>query len=100
MKDLRIELIIALAIFVYLLIISLIACILTVSDKKRAQENRWRISENTLLFVGLMGGAAAELAVMKKIHHKTKKPKFTIGLPLEIFLHIVIIILIISKAAV
>lgn len=99
MKDLKTEFIIVLAVLIYLLIISIIASFLTVSDKKRAQENMWRISENTLLFVGLMGGAAAELAVMKKIHHKTKKPKFTIGLPLEIFLHIVIIILIISKAA-
>ena len=99
MKDLKTDLTITLAILVYLLIISLISCALTISDKKRARENRWRIKESTLLIAGLLGGAAAELIVMKKIHHKTKKPKFTVGLPLEIFLHIIIITLLISKAA-
>lgn len=72
---------------------------MTVIDKRRAINGKWRTPEINLLIVGLLGGAVGEFVIMKKIRHKTKHAKFMIGLPLEIFLHIIILILIIYKVA-
>lgn len=83
----------------YFVVINLVAIILTIIDKKRAIKGKYRIPENTLMLTGLFGGALAEYFVMKKIHHKTKHSKFMIGLPLEIFFHIVLIALVIYKTA-
>lgn len=83
----------------YFAIINLIAGILSVVDKKRAIKGKYRIPESALMLTGLFGGALAEYFVMKKIHHKTKHSKFMIGLPLEIFFHIVLIALVIYKTA-
>lgn len=86
-------------ILVYLIFINIMASIVTVSDKKRAVKGKRRISENCLMLLGLFGGAAGEYATMQKIRHKTQHAKFMIGLPLEIFLHIILIALIIYKVA-
>ncbi len=83
----------------YIILISIVASALAISDKRRAQKNKWRIPESALMLAGLFGGALAEYLTMKKIHHKTKHAKFMVGLPLEIFLHIIIIGLIIYKVA-
>lgn len=90
---------IILILVIYLLLINLTAVILTISDKKRALNGRWRISENTLMLIALFGGAICEYITMKSIHHKTKHAKFMIGLPLIIFIHLVLIILTIYKVA-
>lgn len=84
---------------VYLTVINIAAIIMTIADKKRAVRGKWRISEFSLMLLGFLGGAAGEFITMKKIHHKTRHAKFMIGLPLEIFFHIVILILIIYKVA-
>lgn len=83
----------------YYILINALSAILTIMDKRKAVKGKWRIPENTLMISGLLGGAAGEYIMMKKIHHKTKHAKFMIGLPLEITLHIVIIALIIAKVA-
>ncbi|MCM1114756.1 MAG: DUF1294 domain-containing protein [Clostridium sp.] len=83
----------------YAVIINILAALLAIIDKRRAIKNKWRISEAVLMLIGLLGGAVGEYLTMKAIHHKTKHAKFMIGLPLEIFLQIVIIILIIYKVA-
>lgn len=88
-----------LVILVYLILINIIASIMAISDKKKAQKGKWRIPESSLMLIGLFGGAFGEYITMKKIHHKTKHAKFMIGLPLEIFVHIIIIALIIYKVA-
>ena len=36
---------------------NLLAVVLTVSDKVRAKKGKWRVPEDTLLFVALLGGA-------------------------------------------
>lgn len=50
------------------------------ADKKKAINNEWRIPEATLIFVSVLGIFGGILG-MKLMHHKTKKPKFYIGLP-------------------
>ncbi len=53
-------------------VISLIAFILYFADKKKAQKNKWRIKEATLLGFGFCGGAVGALLAMKIFRHKTK----------------------------
>lgn len=78
-------------IIIYLLIISIIAVIITVYDKKRAEQNKWRIKESTLLIVSAIGGAIAMYTTMQLIHHKTQKLKFMLGVPAIFLLHTVIL---------
>lgn len=83
----------------YILMINIVASITAVIDKKKAIKHKHRISEKTLMLLGLFGGALGEYLTMKSIHHKTLHKKFMIGLPLEIVLHIIILILIYLKVA-
>mgnify|MGYP003294514350 FL=1 len=53
-------------------VISLIAFVLYFADKKKAQKNKWRIKEATLLGFGFFGGAVGALLAMKIFRHKTK----------------------------
>ena len=69
---------------IYLAVISLVAIIMTVSDKRRARQHRWRISEAALLLVSALGGSVTMLLTMLLIHHKTKHLKFMLGIPLII----------------
>lgn len=81
----------------YLLIVNLFSAILTVVDKKRAEKNKWRISENSLIFTAVLGGAVAEYITMKVIHHKTLHKKFMTGLPVIIVFQFILIIYIFLK---
>ena len=40
----------------YIVFINLLGIILMFLDKRKAVKNRWRISENTLMFTALIGG--------------------------------------------
>lgn len=81
--------------FFYFALISIFAVIITITDKRNAiKGSKRRISEDFLLTTGLIGGALAEFITMKIIHHKTKHKKFMIGLPIEIVLQVVFVILI------
>lgn len=66
---------------VSLLIINAIGFFLMLSDKRRARKNLWRIPERTLLTVAALGGSLGCLAGMYAFRHKTRHPKFTIGMP-------------------
>ena len=68
--------------FIYLLIINAAGLLLMLADKFRAQTKRRRIPEATLMVVALLGGSIGSLAGMYLFRHKTKKPKFYIGIPL------------------
>ncbi len=83
--------------FWYLVTVSAVTVCVTVYDKLAAQNGRWRIPEKTLLTLGILGGAFAELATMKIIRHKTKHPRFMIGLPVMILLHAAIIWLMLNQ---
>ncbi|MDE7302063.1 MAG: DUF1294 domain-containing protein [Oscillospiraceae bacterium] len=67
---------------IYLAAVSLIAVIMTVSDKSRARKHKRRIAEKTLFGTAVLGGSAAMYLTMIAIRHKTKHKRFMIGLPL------------------
>ncbi len=73
--------------------VSLIGGLMVAIDKYNAIHNLNRISEATLMFFGICGGALFMFAVMKLVRHKTRKPKFMISLPLLSVLHIVVLFL-------
>ena len=51
-------------IIIYLLIINIIAFLAMFIDKKKAEKDRWRIKESTLLTLALIGGSIGAIAGM------------------------------------
>lgn len=68
--------------YLYLFLINAAGFLLMLIDKRRAIKNRWRIPEKTLLLFALLGGGFGVLLGMKLARHKTKKPVFSIGVPI------------------
>ena len=65
----------------YLLLMNVIAFVFMHADKRRARKNRWRIPERTLIGTAVLGGSIGALIGMYTFRHKTKHPKFTLGVP-------------------
>ena len=79
-------------ILLYFLIINIIGFLAMAIDKWKAKNNAWRIPENTLFSITVLGGGIGTIAGMYVFRHKTKKPKFTIGMPVILVLEIVLVI--------
>lgn len=79
-------------VLIYLLMVNLIGFLMMWSDKRRAKLGKWRIPEQTLFIVTALGGGAGTIAGMYTFRHKTKKLKFTIGLPAIVILEIILVI--------
>ena len=79
-------------IIIYLLIINLIGFYMMWSDKRKAKKGKWRIPEQTLFIVTALGGGIGTIAGMYTFHHKTKKLKFTVGLPTILILEIILVV--------
>ncbi|MBQ7548652.1 MAG: DUF1294 domain-containing protein [Clostridia bacterium] len=75
----------------YLIFIAVVSVSVTIYDKLAAKKSRQRVSENTLMALGLMGGAAPMLITMLIIRHKTRHLKFMLGLPAEIILQLAVV---------
>ena len=81
----------------YLLIISVLSVIVTVTDKICAIYQKWRVRERTLFILSALGGCVAMYLTMLLIRHKTKHKRFMIGLPIIILLQVVILWLILTQ---
>ena len=79
-------------ILLYFIIINVIGFLAMAIDKWKAKNNAWRIPENTLFAITALGGGIGTIAGMYVFRHKTKKPKFTIGMPVILVLEIVLVI--------
>ena len=84
---------------IYLCVVNIIAIIVCAADKIKAQLNKWRISEKTLLAISVIGGALGMYITMLIIRHKTKHKTFMIGLPFLILVHVVVILLYLQRNA-
>ena len=84
-------------ILVYLLIINLIGFLAMWIDKYKAKKGYWRIPEGTLIIITLLGGGIGTITGMYKFRHKTKKLKFTVGLPTILVSEIILIIYFLYK---
>jgi uncharacterized membrane protein YsdA (DUF1294 family) len=73
----------------FFLLINLLGFLLMGYDKSQARRGRWRISEATFFFIGLIGGALGLFLAMRVYRHKTKHLSFVIGIPLMLIINIV-----------
>ena len=79
-------------IIIYLIVINLIGFLAMLLDKRKAQKHKWRIPEKTLFYITFLGGGIGTIAGMYTFRHKTKKLKFTIGLPTILILEIILVV--------
>lgn len=55
---------------------SIVTFIVYAVDKSAATNGRWRVSENTLLLLGVIGGWPGAIVAQQTLRHKTKKASF------------------------
>ncbi len=60
----------------FVLVMSLITFGVYTVDKLKAEKNKWRIPEKTLLLLSVFGGVYGALIAMYKIRHKNRKVLF------------------------
>ena len=82
---------------IYLVLVNAIGLFLMLSDKSRAKRNAWRITEATLMGIALAGGSVGAIAGMHLFRHKTRHPKFALGLPLILIVQIAVVLLLINR---
>ena len=75
----------------YLCIINIIGFAIMGVDKKRAIRGAWRISEASLFFTALIGGALGTTLGMEYFRHKTKHRYFKLGMPAILLCQVVVL---------
>ena len=66
---------------IYLIGVNILTFLIYGADKWKAQRNRWRIPEDTLIWMAIVGGSIGALLAMYLFRHKIRDRKFTIGVP-------------------
>ena len=82
---------------IYVLVINVIGFLAMGIDKLKAKKDWWRIPEGTLMMLCLLGGGIGTICGMYKFRHKTKKLKFTVGMPTILILEIAIVLYVVFK---
>lgn len=77
--------------YYYFAVINFIGLVLMAWDKMKARAGAWRIPENNLLFIALAGGSAGIYLGLILFRHKTRHFKFTVVVPVILFIQICII---------
>jgi uncharacterized membrane protein YsdA (DUF1294 family) len=81
-----------LSIFLVFLFLNGLAFILMGLDKEYAKRQAWRISEQFLLGLALLGGSLGIFLGMYYFRHKTRKPLFQVGVPFIFCLQVILLI--------
>ncbi len=66
-------------VFLYLIIINIVTFVTFGVDKRKAKKDKWRISEQALVTLMVIGGAFGGYFGMEKFRHKTQKLKFKVA---------------------
>ena len=80
-------------ILIYLEVVNLAAFVLYGIDKRRARKDRWRVPEATLILIAVFGGSIGALAGMYLFRHKTRKKKFSVGVPVILGMQVLFFLL-------
>ncbi len=75
----------------YLLVMNLLTFLVFGIDKLAAKMQKWRVPEKTLLGLAVLGGSVGAFIGMRCFRHKTRKAKFSIGVPVIMFLQCVLL---------
>ena len=76
---------------IYLILINAVGLAVMFLDKRFAVRHKWRIPEASLLTVAAVGGSVGCLLGMYLFRHKTRKPKFSVGIPVILVLQVLVI---------
>lgn len=82
---------------VWLAVINLLTFIVYGADKHRARKGKWRVPEETLFLLPLLGGSIGALLGMRVFHHKTKHWYFVWGIPAILLAQIALAVWIYTK---
>lgn len=80
-------------VLLYLFLVNAAGFLFMLADKHRARKKQWRIPEATLMGIAAMGGSIGALLGMYAFHHKTRHPKFYIGIPVLLVMQLCLAIL-------
>ncbi len=78
-------------ILTFFLIVNALGFLIMQIDKNNSINGKRRISEASIFTVGVIGGSIGIMAGMYILHHKTRKKRFTIGMPIIFVLQILMI---------
>ena len=81
----------------FVIVINVIALLAFGTDKLRAVCHKRRIRESTLLTIAFIGGSFGALAGMYLFRHKIRKKHFSVGVPLMLAAHIVVLLLLMNS---
>ena len=73
-------------------VMSIIALVVYRKDKRRAKRQQWRIPESSLILLAAFGGGIGAFLGMLLFHHKTRKWKFRLLVPLFMILQLALLI--------
>lgn len=79
------------SISIIIVIINIVTFIIYGIDKYKAKKGKWRIPENSLIGLAIIGGSIGAYLGMRVWHHKTMHLKFKYGIPLIIVIQLVIV---------
>ena len=77
-------------ILLYIVLINIVTFLAYGIDKLKAKRNRWRVPESALFLLAVVGGSIGAWTGIKVWHNKTLHKRFKYGIPLIVFVHIVI----------
>lgn len=79
------------SISIIIVIINIVTFIIYGIDKLKAKKGKWRIPENSLIGLAIIGGSIGAYLGMRVWHHKTMHLKFKYGIPLIIVIQLIIV---------
>jgi uncharacterized membrane protein YsdA (DUF1294 family) len=79
------------SISIIIVIINIVTFIIYGIDKYKAKKGKWRIPENSLIGLAIIGGSIGAYLGMRVWHHKTMHLKFKYGIPLIIIIQLIIV---------
>ncbi len=82
---------------IYLVTINVLSFILMAVDKNKARYSRNRTAENAFILLAIIGGSVGVYLAVWVFNHKTKKIKFTLGIPAIFLLELILILLYLNR---
>ncbi|POH62570.1 DUF1294 domain-containing protein [Cryobacterium zongtaii] len=70
------------------LVASIVCFAVYAADKSAATKGRWRVSEKTLLLLGVVGGWPGAIVAQQTLRHKTQKASFRSAFWATVFLNL------------